>query len=178
MWWIEFERRLNLAFQTYVKREGRVVHSDEMKLHTVLDKVKCQWINPIKATIAVRLSESPVMITYDKTLRAFKSEVNKKFPPTLSITTPTRRHIHELSGGSGGRTQFGQGGRSHGCGSRRSYQGGRGRGKGGGRMYKTHPDRKFIMVQNFQQVVYHASFNFPGHVFRQMKQQDIDMLKK
>ena len=28
-WWIEFERRINLAFQTYVKREGRVVHLDE-----------------------------------------------------------------------------------------------------------------------------------------------------
>ena len=32
MWWIEFERRLNLAFQTYIKRERIVVHSDKMKL--------------------------------------------------------------------------------------------------------------------------------------------------
>ena len=45
-------------------------------------------------------------------------------------------------------------------------------------MYKTRPDRKFIMVQNGQQVEYHASFNFPGHVLSQMKQKDIDMLKK
>ena len=70
MWWIEFERRLNIPFQTYVKREGRVFHSDYMKLRTLLQKVKCKWLNPIKATIAVRLTESPVTITYDQTLIA------------------------------------------------------------------------------------------------------------
>ena len=48
MWWIEFERRINLAFQTYVKKEGRVVHLDEMKLRTLLKKVKCEWLDPTK----------------------------------------------------------------------------------------------------------------------------------
>ena len=97
-----------------------------MKLRTLLDKINCEWINPIKATITVRLTKSPVMITYDKTLRAFKSEVNKKFLPTLSTTTPTRHHIQEVSGGSGGRTEFVRGGRVHIHASGRSYQGGRG----------------------------------------------------
>ena len=98
MWWIKFERRLNLTFQTYVKREGRVFHLDEMKLRTFLEKVKCEWLKPIKVTILVRLIEMPVTIPYDQALRAFKSEVNKKFPQTLSTTTPTRRHIQEVSG--------------------------------------------------------------------------------
>ena len=115
MWWIAFERRFDLSFQTYVKRDRRVVHSDEMKLRTLLDNVKYEWLNPIKAKIAVRLTDSTVTITYDQTLRAFKSEVNKKFPPTLSTTTPTRRHIQEVSGGYGGCTQFLRGGRGHGC---------------------------------------------------------------
>ena len=45
MLWIEFEPRFNLALQTYVKIEGRVFHSDEMKLHALPEKVKCKWIN-------------------------------------------------------------------------------------------------------------------------------------
>ena len=149
-----------------------------MKLSTLLEKVKCKWLNPIKATIAARLIELPVKITYDQTLRAFKSEVNKKFPPTLSTTTPTWSHIQEVSGRSGGRTHFERGGRGHGSGSGRIYQGGRRQGNGGGRPYKTRRASKFITVKSFQQVEYHDSFNFPGHVFTQMNQQDIYMLKK
>ena len=128
--------------------------------------------------IAVILTKSPITITYDQTLRAFKSEVNKKFSPTLSTTTPARRHIQEVSGGSGGRTQFGRGGRGHGRIIGRSCQGGRGKGNGGGRLYKTRPDSKFITPQNGHQVEYHASFNFPGHVLSQMKQQYIYIVNK
>ena len=42
MWWIEFEPWLNLVFKTYVKREGRLVHSDEMKIRTLLEMGKCE----------------------------------------------------------------------------------------------------------------------------------------
>ena len=44
MWWVEFERRLRLAYQTYVEYEGREVHSDQMKLRELLEKVTCDWI--------------------------------------------------------------------------------------------------------------------------------------
>ena len=40
-WWIDFERRICLVYQTYVKNEGRAVHSDQMKLRTFLEKVTC-----------------------------------------------------------------------------------------------------------------------------------------
>ena len=40
MWWAMFEQRLNSAFQTYFKLEGHIVHSDEIKLRTLLDKIK------------------------------------------------------------------------------------------------------------------------------------------
>ena len=128
-----------------------------------------------KATIEVKLTETPVTITYDQALRAFKSEVNNKFPPTLSTTTPTRRHIQEVSTR---RSHFGRGGRGNGRGSGRGYQSRKGQGNVCGRQYKTLPDRKVITLQNGRQIEYHAFFNFPGPIFSQMKQQDIDMLKK
>ena len=87
-----------------------------MKLRTLLEKFKCEWLDTIKATITVKLADTPVMITYDQALRAFKSEVNKKLPPTLSTTTPTRRHIQEVSEGS---SNFGRGGRGNAKGSGR-----------------------------------------------------------
>ena len=146
-----------------------------MKLSTFMEKFKCEWLNHIKATISIRLTKVPVTIAYDRELRAFKSEVNKKLTPTLSTTTPTRRHIQEVSRGQ---VHFGRGGRGGGCGKGRGYQGGRGQGNGGGSPYKTCPDSKLITLQNGNQIEYHASFNFPGTIFSQMKQHDIEMLKK
>ena len=146
-----------------------------MKLRKLLEKVKCDWLKSIKATLLVRLTEMPVRITYDQALRAFKSEVNKKLPPTLSTTTPTRRHIQNVSEG---RVHFGRGGIGRRCRTGRGYQGGRGLGNGSGRPYKTRPYSKFINFQNGNQIENHAPFNFPGTIFSQMKQHGIGMLKK
>ena len=55
MWWVGFERRLSLAYQTYVKLEGIEVHYDQMKLRALLEKVTCDWIGEIKSSIKVRL---------------------------------------------------------------------------------------------------------------------------
>eukprot|EP00978_Attheya_sp_CCMP212_P011988 scaffold29703_cov31-Attheya_sp.AAC.1 len=49
MWWEEFEKRLTNAFTTYVKKEGRVVHSEDMKLRTLLSKIKADFLKPTKA---------------------------------------------------------------------------------------------------------------------------------
>eukprot|EP00978_Attheya_sp_CCMP212_P044035 scaffold298303_cov39-Attheya_sp.AAC.1 len=38
MWWEEFKKRLTKAFTTYLKKEGRVVHSEDMKLRTIQDQ--------------------------------------------------------------------------------------------------------------------------------------------
>ena len=80
MWWIEFERILCLAYQTYVKHEGREVHSDQMKLRTFLEKVTCDWLGQIKSSIKVRLSDWPMTYTFAQALHAFKTEVNIKHP--------------------------------------------------------------------------------------------------
>eukprot|EP00978_Attheya_sp_CCMP212_P043129 scaffold275854_cov51-Attheya_sp.AAC.3 len=46
MWWEEFEKRLTKtkAFTTYVKKEGRMVHSEDMKLRMLLSKIKANFL--------------------------------------------------------------------------------------------------------------------------------------
>ena len=117
----------------------------------------------------------PVTITYVEALRAFKSEVNNKLPPTLSATTPTRCHIQEVSRR---RVHFVRGGRGRGGVTGRGYQGGKGRVNRGASPYKTPPYIKFITLQNGKNIEYHASFNFPIPILFQMKQHNIDMLTK
>ena len=98
-WWIEFERRLCLAYQTYVKHEGREVHSDQMKLRTLLLKVTCDWLSQIKRSIKLRLSDRPMTYTFTQALNAFKTEVNIKYPPRAIQTTK----VQELTKGRGQR---------------------------------------------------------------------------
>jgi hypothetical protein len=50
LWWTEFEKRLTRAFNAYVKREGRIAHSDSMKIRT--------WIDKIRQTFSRRLRHS------------------------------------------------------------------------------------------------------------------------
>ena len=68
MWWIEFERRLCLAYQTYDKHEGRDVHSDQIKLKTLLEKVTFDWLGKIKSSIKVRLYDRPMTYTFTQAL--------------------------------------------------------------------------------------------------------------
>ena len=60
MWWVDFEKRLCLTYQTYVKHEGIEVHSEKMKLRTFLEKVICDWLGQIKSSIKVRISDWPM----------------------------------------------------------------------------------------------------------------------
>ena len=96
MWWVEFERRINLEFKTYMDNKGRVVHLDEIKLKTLLEKVKYNWKNPIKASILVRFMVVTISITYNQDLREFKTKVNTKFPSLSTTTTHIRRHIQKV----------------------------------------------------------------------------------
>ena len=68
MWWSEFEKRLTRAFNAYVKRERRIVHSDEMKIRMLLDKIKADFLTPTKAQLEIELSRLPMTITYDQSL--------------------------------------------------------------------------------------------------------------
>ena len=97
MWWVEFERILRLAYQTYVKHEEREVHSDQMNLRALLEKVTCDWIGQIKSSIKVRLSDRPMTYNFAQALQAFKTEVNIKYPPGVVAT----RRVQEMGKGRG-----------------------------------------------------------------------------
>jgi hypothetical protein len=81
MWWTEFEKQLTSAFVTYNKREGRVVHSQEMKLRILLMKVTADFLTPTKAGISIDLARIPIRFTYEHALAAFRNKVNRKSPP-------------------------------------------------------------------------------------------------
>ena len=81
MWWSEFEKRLTRAFNAYVKREGRIVHSDSMKIRMLVDKIKADFLTPTKAQLEIELSRVPMTITYEQSLSLFRNMVNQKHPP-------------------------------------------------------------------------------------------------
>jgi hypothetical protein len=175
MWWEEFEKQLTSAFTTYNKREGRVVHSPEMKLRTLLAKVNADFLTHVKASIGIELTRQPITLTYEQALAAFRNEVNRKSPPQMSSATKTRQNINELGQGAG----RGRGGR-FGCGRGNPQHGGRGRGGRGNhpRQSKTRTDSTFITLSDGQQIEYHASFHFPPVAFNKMKQEEKDRLQR
>ena len=98
MWWSEFEKRLTRAFYAYVKRKGRIVHSDSMKIQMLVDKIKADFLTPTKAQLEIELSRTPMMITYEESLVLFRNMVNQKHPPqTGAAQNRTRRQINEVT---------------------------------------------------------------------------------
>jgi hypothetical protein len=85
MWYSEFEKRLTRAFNAYVKREGRVVHSDFIKIRMLIDKIKADFLTPTKAQLEIELSRTPMNVlrtmngTDDRTIATvrFKSCILK-----------------------------------------------------------------------------------------------------
>ena len=119
MWWLEFEKRLMRAFNAYVKREGRIVHSDSMKIWMLLDKLKAVFLTPMKAQLEIELSRVSMTITYEQSLGLFRNMVNQKHPPQMGAAAQrVRRNVNKVTSGRGG------------CGQR----GGHGRGGRGGRV--------------------------------------------
>ena len=172
MWWAEFEKRLTRAFNAYVKREGRVVHSDSMKIRMLIDKIKADFLTPTKAQLEIELSRTPMTVTYEQSIALFRNMVNQKHPPQMGAAQyRVRRNINETSTGRGGRNQgrggFGRGGR-----------GGRGTGRGGRGAQRTRSDSRFITLTDGSQIEYHPSFSFPRHVYLKFKPEDKETLRR
>lgn len=77
MWWSEFKKRLTRAFNAYVKREGRIVHSNSMKIRLLIDKIKADFLTPTKAQMEIELSRTPMTMTYERALSLFRNMVNQ-----------------------------------------------------------------------------------------------------
>lgn len=65
MWWSEFEKCLTRALNGYVKRKGRIVHSDSMNIRMLIDKIKADFLTPpTKAQLENELSQTPYFETW------------------------------------------------------------------------------------------------------------------
>lgn len=172
MWWDEFERQLTFAFTSYDKKEGRAVHSNEMKLRLLVNKVKADFLSATKAALSIELAKQPLTMTYELALNTFRNAVRAKYPATMDSTQVTRRNIREINRGSGR-------GRGHGGLGR---GGGRGRGRlgrgPGVEPHRTRTDSEIITLKDGRRIEYHPSFKFPTQVFAQFKDQDKAKLKK
>ena len=96
MWWEEFKKQLASTFVAYDKHEKRQVHSNEMKLRILLDKVNADFLYHTKAQIGIELTRIPMTMSYIQALSGFMNEVNQKFPPQLGSNHRSRRTINEV----------------------------------------------------------------------------------
>ena len=53
MWWDEFMKELNWAFDTYDIKENRIVHSNEMKLRILLKKIDADFLSATKTSLNI-----------------------------------------------------------------------------------------------------------------------------
>ena len=80
MWWDEFGRQLTYAFNIYDHLEKRRVHSNDTRLHILNRKILADLLQATKESINLELTKTPVTITYEHELAAFRNPVNHKFP--------------------------------------------------------------------------------------------------
>ena len=86
MWWDEFEKKLTMAFVTYDKREKRQVHSNEMKLRILCQKVNADFLHTTRQIINIGLTRTPVTMTYEQALASFRNEATESFPLTSPLS--------------------------------------------------------------------------------------------
>ena len=165
MWWDLFEQNLTSAFTTYEKKENRPVHSNEMKLRTLIKKVNADFLQTIKASIKVEMTNTPMTMTYERALANFRNEVNNKFPSD-GATGRTRRIREANTSNRSGRGR-GRSGRGNGRGGR-----GRGRGNNGDNKAQKRKQTIKITLTDGTEIDYHPSFKFDDDVFRKFKQED------
>ena len=142
-----------------------------MKIRMLVDKIKADFLTPTKAQLEIELSRIPLTINYNQALALFRNQVNQKHPPQVGAANHrARRQVNEVTSGRGGRGRGGGG---------RGGRGGRHGGRGGrGHSRQTRSDSRMITLTDGTQIEYHASFNFPRHVYLKMKQEDRDTLKR
>ena len=144
-----------------------------MKIRMLIYKIKADYLTPTKAQLEIELSCVPMSVTYDQAASLFCNMVNQKHPPQMGAAqNRVRRTVNEFSSGRGSRGTyrggFGRGGR-HG---RHGNRGGRGTPR------QTRTDSRTITLTDGTQIEYHASFNFPRHIFMKMRPEDKETLQR
>jgi hypothetical protein len=174
MWWDEFERQLTHAYATIDKKEGRQVYSNGMKLRTLCQKLKADFLAPQLASINTELAKQPMTYTFDNALAAVRNVVAQKFPTPLANRSHhprPARHIRSMNSRAGQSPRHpagrGRGGRGQHTRSTRSHNA---NGSGTQQVQRTHARRHDVRTtRNDSEVVqltsgkwleYHPSFYY------------------
>lgn len=192
MWWSEFEKELSRAFAIYDRSEGRVVHSNEMKLRILLPKVTADFLRQAKAALNVELSKVPMTLTYEEAMATFRNAVNQKHPPNVGSANVRTRRINEVgrftrhNGGGRNNNTYGGRGRHYannnrGGGRRHRFGRGRNGGKGGGRNHnnrrKTRPDSWWAIGESSGRVIEcHPKISYPNDIWYEIPREDRDKI--
>ena len=78
------------AFTVYAKVEGEKVHSQNMKLRILLNKIKADFLVHTKAGINIELTKIPMTMTYEQVLDTFRNEVNRRSRPQMANPVTSR----------------------------------------------------------------------------------------
>ena len=73
----------------YNKREGRIVHSNDIQMRIFLNKINANFLTTTKVIISVELSRIPMIYTYEQAIVLFRDTVNDKFTPKIIIQKRT-----------------------------------------------------------------------------------------
>ena len=95
MHWTKFEQQLNGAFATYMKVEKQIVHSNQMKLLFLVDKVKCDILNPVTTALSVTISNNK-NFTYNEALKVYKAAVHWNLHREQRMCMPTSKILNQL----------------------------------------------------------------------------------
>ena len=77
MWWSEFEIQIIFAFNALQKNENRQVYSERMKLRTLLEKIKADFLEATKTNIEGSMAAIPMTMTYELAMTAFCNAILK-----------------------------------------------------------------------------------------------------
>lgn len=174
MWWDEFERRLTHAYAIVDKREGRQVHSNEMKLRTLCNKLRAEFLTAQLASINTELAKQPMTYTFEQALAAVRNVVAQKHRDTPNhARNAGARHVRQ--------TNTRRNNNNNSNPSNRPQHGGRGRGGNGGqsnntpqRIYnsrnevpQSRTDSEAQRLRNGKWIDYHPSYFYPAEVMRE-----------
>jgi hypothetical protein len=169
--WTKFERELEAAFATYVRKEKREVHSNDMKITILQDKIKCDELVQVNAALQVAISSNP-NYTYEDAMAVYRAA-------SSNLKPKSSRQIKEQNRGQG---RGGRGGSGRGFRGRGGPGRGRGRDSGRGRGDSQHIEKTtngsvFIYLDEGTKIEYHPDITYPTYILNKFNNKERNMLE-
>ena len=161
MYWTKFQTELDWAFAVYTKRHGngQPYHLNEIKVKTLLDKVRATFLESTKSAIKIQMLTNP-NFQYSQACLLFKAEVTAPYPRGPNGDEHTPRYIKQTSNDTK---------RSNGNGniSRLVQQ-----------FNDTHRDAEMVRLKNGSKIKYHASYNYPPAIYKELTNETKKRMKE